>query len=241
MTFKQKLGRWIQTRLPFSPRITGILRFEFAVARQRWANRFLPWRKLKIARLRKKRGISLNVGSGGRGKESWINVDAIGSHRDLYCTHDLRQPLPLEEGSVKRILAEHVIEHLDFYGDVPRVFAEFYRVLESGGVVRIVVPEVSRYMETYLQGGMEGWKKLGFREGIPADMETPIELVNHVFHQKGEHLFGWDFVAMERALRKAGFTRVVRQKYRVSADPELAIDQPNHEPYSLYVEGIKEG
>lgn len=241
LTTKQKLGRWIQKRLPFSPRVTWILRFELAVTRQRWANRWFPWRRAKIARLRRQRGISLNVGTGGRGKDSWVNMDAIGSHRDLYCTHDLRQPLPLADQSVKRILAEHVIEHLDFYGDVPRVFAEFHRVLELGGIVRIVVPDVARYMEAYRQGELRGWKELGFKEGIPADMDTAIELVNHVFHQKGEHLFGWDYVAMERALRKAGFGRVVRQKYRESLDSELAIDQANHEPYSLYVEAVKEG
>ena len=239
-TLKQKIGKAVQNYLPFSPRVTGILRFEFAVARQRWANRWFPWRRVKIAKLRKMRGISLNVGTGGRGKESWINVDAIGSHRDLYCTHDLRQPLPLARGSVKRILAEHVIEHLDFYGDVPRVFAEFHRVLEPGGVVRIVVPDVPRFLEAYRRGGLEGWRELGFKDGIPSDMDTPIELVNHVFHQKGEHQFGWDFPAMESALWKAGFKKVVKQKYRESLDAVLAIDQPNHEPYSLYVEAIKE-
>lgn len=41
-TLKQKIGKKVQEHLPFSPRITGILRFEFAVARQRWANRVLP-------------------------------------------------------------------------------------------------------------------------------------------------------------------------------------------------------
>lgn len=181
------------------------------------------------------------MGTGGRGKESWINVDAIGSDRDLYCTHDLRQPLPLADGSVKRILAEHAIEHLDFTGDVPRVFAEFHRVLMSGGIVRIVVPDVPRFMEAYQHGGLEGCKELGFKRGIPADLEKPIELVNHVFHQGGEHLFGWDFAAMERALQKAGFPKVLRQKYRESLDPDIAIDQSNHEPYSLYVEALKEG
>ena len=239
LTPKQRLGHWLQKRLPFSPRVTGILRFEFAVARQRWANRLFPWRLRKIAGLRKLRGVSLNVGTGGRGKEGWINLDAIGSHRDLTCTHDLRRPLPLAEGGVKRILAEHVVEHLDFSGDVPGVLREFHRVLEPGGVLRIVVPDVPRYMQAYLHGGREAWKELGFWEGLPADMESPIELVNHVFHQKGEHLFGWDFQSMELALKKAGFSKVVRQKYHESLDPELAIDQPNHAPYSLYVEAIK--
>lgn len=199
----------------------------------------LPWRFRKISRLKKMREISLNVGSGGRGRSDWINFDAIGTHRDLYCTHDLRRSLPLATDSVRRIMAEHVIEHLDFYTDIPNVFAEFHRVLLPSGTLRIVVPDADRFMRTHLSGIPEGWKSLGFEGGIPADMESSIEMVNHVFHQKGEHLFAWDFNAMELALRKAGFTKVIRQEYGKCVDPKLAIDQPNHAPYSLYVDAVK--
>jgi SAM-dependent methyltransferase len=240
VTTKQQLGRWVYGHLPFSRREFDILRFEFRVARQRWANTLFPWRRVRIARLRKLRGISLNVGSGGRGRADWINLDATPNHADIFCTHDLRRPLPLADGSVTRILAEHVIEHLDFHDDVPRVFAEFYRVLEPGGVARIVVPDAERFMRAYLEARPELWIELGFADGrLPSDMSDPIELVNHVFHQGGEHCFGWDFAALARALRRAGFPRVERQSFGHSLDPALAIDQPNHAPYSLYVDAAK--
>lgn len=240
MTLKQRIGRWVYGHLPFSRRVFDILRFESRIARQRWANALLPWRRAHIARLRTLRGISLNVGSGGRGRPDWINLDATSNHADLYCTHDLRRPLPLADGSVKRILAEHVIEHIDFHDDVPRVFAEFHRVLEAGGVARIIVPDVERFMRAYVDGRPERWAELGFADGrLPGDMSDPIEIVNHVFHQRGEHCFGWDFAAMERALRRAGFARVVRQRFGESVDPAVAVDQPNHAPYSLYVDAVK--
>ena len=65
MTWKQHMGRWLRTRLPFSRRTFETLRFEFRILRQHWQNALLPWRLLRIARLRAMRGISLNVGSGG--------------------------------------------------------------------------------------------------------------------------------------------------------------------------------
>ena len=70
-------------------------------------------------------------------------------------------------------------------------------------------------------------------------MNTPMELVNHVFHQGGEHCFGWDYTTMEFALRRAGFVQVIKQSYKQSLDPVLIIDQPNHAPYSLYVDAVK--
>jgi predicted SAM-dependent methyltransferase len=208
-------------------------------ASQRFLNATLPWRRFHIRKLLSRRGISLNVGSGGKGRSDWINFDAISKYGDIYCTHDLRRPLPLADASVKRIFAEHIIEHLNHKEDVPRIFSEFHRVLEHGGTVRIIVPDAARFMKAYLENDSEQWADLGFPGGLPSDMATPIELVNHVFHQDGEHFFGWDFEALRHALLLAGFRNVLRQKYGLSQDAELAIDRPEHAPYSLYVEAVK--
>jgi predicted SAM-dependent methyltransferase len=239
MSLKQTIGRKIHAHLPFSRRTFDILRFEFRIARQRWLNALLPWRRIKIARLRGLNGVSLNVGSGGRGRPDWINLDVSPHHADLYCTHDLRRSLPFADGSVRRILAEHVIEHLDFRDDVPRVLADFHRVLEPGGTVRIIVPDTERFIEAYRSSDPQRWTQLGFPGGLPVGMTTPIELLNHIFHQGGEHCFGWDFCAMQAALGKAGFSTVIKQAYRLSVDPALAIDQENHAQYSLYVDATR--
>jgi predicted SAM-dependent methyltransferase len=132
------------------------------------------------------------------------------------------------------------VEHLDFIDDIPRVFAEFHRVLEAGGAVRIIVPDAERFLRAYASGEAAAWRELGLDlDHLPPGMTTPMVMLNHVFHQGGEHYFGWDFTTMESALRQAGFAQVIRQRFGVSIDPELAIDQPNHAPYSLYVDAVK--
>jgi predicted SAM-dependent methyltransferase len=240
MTIKQKLGQLVIPRLPFSRRVFDILRFEAGSLRQRLTNLLSPVYHRKVKALQTMSGISVNFGSGGRGLPEWINIDVRPHHEDQYIAFDLRRPLPFRDASVKRILAEHVIEHLDFRDEVPGVFREFHRILSPDGTVRIIVPDAERYMAAYVHRSREEFDALGWDvDHLPEDLQTTAQLVNHVFHQGGEHCFGWDFETMEWALRKAGFDKVIRQTYGVSRDAELGIDQANHAPYSLYVEAVK--
>ena len=215
-------------------------RFEAESLVQRCANALSPSYHRRIAALRRMSGISVNFGSGGRGAPGWINIDIISLHADQYVAHDLRWPLPFRDGQVKRIFAEHVVEHLDFRHDVPGAFAEFHRILETGGILRIIVPDAQRYLHAYVTESREEFKALGWDlDRLPSDIHTPMHILNHVFHQEGEHLFGWDFATMEWALRRAGFSRVDKKAFGVSADSGLALDRPEHAPYSLYVEATK--
>jgi len=240
MGLKQSLGRWLIPRLPFSRRTFDILRFEAGCQWQRLLNALNPAYHGKLRALQSMRNLSVNIGSGGRGLPGWINIDARARHADQYIAYDVRRRLPFADGSVARILAEHVIEHLDFPGDVPGVLAEFHRILRTGGVARIVVPDAERYLQAYVERSRKKFAVLGWDlDRLPHDIYTPMHIVNHTFHQGGEHQFGWDFETLQWALRQAGFGEIARESYRVSRDPELAIDQPNHAAYSLYVEAIK--
>ena len=240
MRLKQSLGRWLIPRLPGGRRTFDILRFEAGSLWQRACNGLNPAYHRRLRALRKMPAISLNVGSGGRGLPGWINIDARPAHADIYVAFDIRRRLPLRDGQAERIFAEHVIEHLDFRDDVANVFREFHRVLRPGGVVRIIVPDAERFLRAYVSRSAGEFAALGWdMTNLPGDIFTPMHIVNHVFHQGGEHLFGWDFETMQFMIARAGFTGIVKQSYKVSLDPQLAIDQPNHQPYSLYVEARK--
>lgn len=194
----------------------------------------------RIRRLQKITGLSVNIGSGGTGLPGWINIDARSHHADVYIAYDIRRPLPFKDGQVKRIFAEHVIEHIDFRNDIPALFSEFRRVLEPGGAVRIIVPDLARFLSAYVHNSNEEFKALGWDlNKLPSDIYTPMHVLNHMFHQSGEHLFGWDFETLRFALHRSGFADIRKQSFRASVDPDLAIDQPHHAPYSLIVEAIK--
>jgi predicted SAM-dependent methyltransferase len=238
MTLKQHVGAWLARRLPISAELLRELRFEADCWWCRLRNRLNPSYHRELRRLRGERGLSLNVGSGGRGLPGWLNTDAVGHPSDQSFACDVRRGIPLSDGSVARIFAEHIIEHLNFRHELPSVLREFHRVLGPGGRVRIIVPDGRRFAEAYLRGDRALWAELGL-DPLPADMPTPMAMLNHVFHQGGEHHFAYDLETLEWALGNAGFADVRRSAFGLSADPLLAIDRREHAPYSLYVEALK--
>jgi predicted SAM-dependent methyltransferase len=240
LTFKQAVGRILIPRLPVNRRTFDILRHELRAMRATVINSLNPGYYARVRRLRRQTGLSVNLGSGGKGQDGWVNID-ICWHKDTTLRLDVRRRLPFATGSVRRLLAEHVVEHMDFKHDIPLVFAEFRRILEPHGTVRIIVPDAGRYLQAYASGDEKEWRSLGWDlNALPDDLVTPMHLINHVFHQGGEHLFGYDYATLEYALRNAGFQTVIKQQFGVSRDPLLAIDQANHRPYSLYVEAVPE-
>jgi predicted SAM-dependent methyltransferase len=237
-TLKSRVGDVLIPLMPVNRRVFGLFRFELNAFISRQVVRFSPGCILKRRALRKEQGLKLNVGSGGRGIPGWVNVDVGRSHADQSLPCDIRHGLPLRDSQVALIFAEHIIEHIEVRQDLPFVLKEFLRVLEPGGRVRIIVPDAERYLRAYASGRPEDWAALGLNE-LPADMPTYMSMVNHVFHQDGEHFFAYDFATMKYQLERAGFVDVARFAYQQSADPTLAIDQANHAPYSLYVEARK--
>jgi predicted SAM-dependent methyltransferase len=238
MTVKQRLGRWLVRNCGTNWRTVGLLRFELMALETRALNVVSPAIRRTRRKLARRHGLSVNLGSGGRGQEGWVNLDVGRHHKDVTFPWDIRRGLPFGDGQVARIFAEHVIEHIEFREDLPRLLASIWRVLEPGGRVRIVVPDCERYLEAYVTRDPAKWAALGLAT-LPSDMPTPMAMVNHEFHQGGEHQFGYDYETLRYVLSKAGFCEVGKRAYGMSDDPELCLDREQHSTYSLYVEARK--
>ena len=90
----------------------------------------------------------LNLGCGSRRHPDWTNVDLVPAGPDVIAV-DLRRPLPCPAGSFRAVYAAHVLEHLE-PGEARRLAAEIHRLLEPGGIVRIVVPDLEGIARAYL-------------------------------------------------------------------------------------------
>ena len=239
MSVKSKFGQIVIPALPVNRRTFDILRHELTAWIARARNCLNPRYWWLVRELREKTGLSINLGSGGTGKPGWINVE-IRKHKDTTICLDIRQPLPFANCSATRVLAEHVLEHLDFASDAISLAREVWRILEPGGTFRVVVPDCELFLQAYVSGRVDSWAALGWDLcNMPSDIYTPMHIINHTFHQDGEHLFGYDFDTLEFLLKRAGFSTVERRCFRECRDSDLAIDNEVHKPYSLYVDAIK--
>ena len=235
-TLKQSLGAWLIPRLPVNPWIFRANRMELNAAWVRLMGRIHPgWIKHRRALAREK-GLLANVGCGPFGRDGWVNLDLFGG-RGVTMRVDCRRHLPLGDGSCRGIHVEHYFEHLEPTLERPRFLAECRRCLEEGGVLRIIVPDMRKYIEAYLDEGWSTLNAIGCGGELPqASFGTKIEALNHVFLQDGEHYGGFDEEYLRGVLGLAGFRDVERVKWGKGCFPGGPIDREQHRSYSLYME-----
>jgi hypothetical protein len=94
--------------------------------------------------------LKLNFGCGPNHKSGWVNID-LKPGADLRL--DLREDIPLQAGVAQMIYSEHFFEHLDYPGDVKYFLRECFRLLRSGGVFSVGVPDTAWPLREYGTNG----------------------------------------------------------------------------------------
>jgi hypothetical protein len=83
--------------------------------------------------------LKLNIGSGGKPLEGYVNVDMQPMvHPDVVCDIG-KKYWPFSDNSVDEVVAEHILEHLT----TPELFhcmQEMYRVCKAGAEVKVRLP-----------------------------------------------------------------------------------------------------
>jgi predicted SAM-dependent methyltransferase len=193
---------------------------------------------------RTKKDMLVNIGAGDAGRTGWINLDGSIA-KGVNCLYDARKRLPFSNESVKGIFTEHFFEHIDYTEEAPHFLAECHRVLQIGGVIRIIVPDAEKYLRAYVAGG---WQELACLRPLDDQLKdhhfnfkynTRMELINVVFRQSQEHKFAYDFETLALILRRNGFEDIRKQEFGKSMIPDMCIDLDVRASESLYVEAVK--
>lgn len=122
--------------------------------------------------------------------------DLLENH--VFLHHDLSHSIPLKDQTADFVYSSHFLEHL-FKQDAERLLRDCYRVLKSGGIVRICVPDLAYALSLYVAG------------------EKEKMLANYFFVEDKEsflarHKYMYDFELLKTLLEKIGFSQVTRCK-----------------------------
>ena len=222
----------------------------------------------------------IHLGSWVHAPETWINIDASWSARlakyprlrglvkatklapaGLFETdwppnivvHDLRKPLPFPDGFSPAIYGSHVLEHV-YFVEAKRLLAECFRVLEPGGILRLVVPDLRAIVREYL--GETPFPDSAESSTRPADrvnerlaMRPPAPPRGNPLYRaysaaKDLHSHKWMYDADSLAghLRAAGFVDVREMGYnesRIAGIDEIERRERVVDECGVCVEGVK--
>jgi len=170
-----------------------------------------------------RRPIKLEIGGIGK-RDGWV-VTNVGALTRNYL--DATTRWPLEDGSVSHVYSDNVVEHLPLAAG-RAMFAETFRCLRPGGVVRMVTPDLRAHVDNYLAGkAPAGDPEAKVYEEMGLTVEHPLDWVRIPIASFGHHEgYVYDFDTLKAELERAGFRDVVRCELGASDHPELAgLDQ----------------
>ena len=163
----------------------------------------------------------LKMELGGNAPRAGWTVTNVGPTTRLYM--DATTAWPLEDGAVSFVYSDNVIEHIPLE-PARTLFAEAYRCLQPGGVIRFVTPDLRAHVDRYLAGkAPKGDPEARVYEESGLTVEHPIDWVR-IPIASFEHWQGYvyDFETLRAELERAGFTDVARRELNESPHPELA-------------------
>lgn len=202
------IGKYRNRPVPGS----GINRLIGKVLPQSWrpkarllaTNWMAPVQKRKARKFAKSNDtVKLNLGCGTLPLDGWCNMDLYGLPADVYW--NITKKLPFKDNSVDAIFHEHVMEHIDAW-DGYHFIKDSYRALKPGGILRIVMPDASRYISSYFDPQHKFMNK--WRPGRP----TPMIVLQEEFYGFS-HKAIYDFETLELFCKIAGFKDIQQKSF----------------------------
>jgi predicted SAM-dependent methyltransferase len=187
------------------------------------ANKPVATARCRRALDRAPRPFRLEIG-GLHKRAGWVitNVNAITPH---YL--DATKPWPIEDAALSRVYADNMIEHVPLEAG-RAMFAEAYRCLQPGGVIRLVTPDLRKHVDLYLAGAPSVRSEVGDSyRAWGLTVEHPVDLLRIPIGSFGHHVgYLYDFDTLKAELEAAGFNEVVECPINDSAHDDLkSMDQ----------------
>lgn len=99
------------------------------------------------------KAVRLNIGSGGRPIQGWVNIDAM-KLPGVDLVRDARLGLPYDDLSVDAIWSSHMLEHVSYH-EAGQVIGDWCRVLKIGGTIAVGTPDLRALCRGFMSGELE--------------------------------------------------------------------------------------
>ncbi len=185
-------------------------------------------------------GVKLHLGCGPIYLPGWLNTEILPVWKyDAWL--DLRHGLPLADGSVQAIYANQVLEHFTLENGAA-ILAECHRVLQPGGVLRVIVPDKAK-----ADRALDEQDLSFFAQQQQVDDSTTIQQAYDDYVDcHGHHLVPYDFALMQDTLASVGawaeITEAAANSDRVLSSEEKQRSEdrwPDIHQCCLVVEAVK--
>ncbi|MEA3213374.1 MAG: hypothetical protein QOE70_6431 [Chthoniobacter sp.] len=142
--------------------------------------------------------LNLHLGCGIVNSPGFVNIDAM-PMRHVHCVQPVDRLQKFRSGCADLIYASHVLEHIS-HRETLNVLREWRRVLKTGGVLRLAVPDFDVISRLYQDGGCD----VAVVEGV---------LLGGQDYAYNYHKAVFTERSLTRLLAQAGFTQVRRWTY----------------------------
>ena len=132
---------------------------------------------------------------------------------------DVTNRLPVPDASARLVYCSHVLEHLPLEG-LRAALRETYRILQSHGIFRLVLPDLESIVDAYRSDPGENAAVQFMRDTILGQEARSVGWSGRLRDSFGnaQHRWMWDFLGLSKELHKAGFVDIRRAFYGDSSD-----------------------
>ena len=142
--------------------------------------------------------MKLHLGCGKTYIPGFVHVD-LNEYPHIDVISDVRYLSMFDDDSVDLVYASHVLEHFGRH-ETESILQEWYRVLKSGGVLRVAVPDFEAVIKAYHR-----WHDMNLIMGLLyGGQDYPLNF----------HHVGFDYKYLENMLKRVGFKEVRRYDWQ---------------------------
>ena len=174
----------------------------------------------------------LHFGCGPITPYGWVNAD-IQAGPGVEVVADVRAGLPLADSAFDYIVSIHTLPEIP-YGDLDQALAELRRVLATGGVLRLGLPDLDKAIKAYAARDLDYFL-------IPDDVTPSISgkmIVQLLWYGRSRSLFTAEFTT--ELLARNGFHSIRQCSFRQTVSPYPGIvELDDRELESFFMEARK--